>query len=112
MRDILVHDRPIASMNPELRQTPFSAAFRAAREAGADYFMIVSVMENERDISLKGELFVGRTGAPAGNFYTYRTGVDRLRNASRGMVDQLGAALPFRGKLLQRQQAQGLIDKG
>ena len=112
MRDILVHDRSIASVNMELRQTSFSTAFRTAREAGADYFMIVSAMENERDISLKGELFVGRTGAPAGNFYTYRTGVDRLRNASRGLVDQLRAALPFRGKLLQRQQAQGLIDKG
>jgi tetratricopeptide (TPR) repeat protein len=112
IRDILVHDRSIVPMTMQMRQPSFSTAFRAAREAGADYFMIVSAMENERDISLKGELFVGRTGASAGNFYTYRTGVDRLRNASRGMVDQLGAVLPFRGKLLQRQQAQGLIDKG
>jgi len=112
MRDILVHDRSIVPVNLELRQPSFATAFRTAREAGADYFMIVSVMENERDISLKGELFVGRTGAPAGNYFTYRTGVDRLRNASRGMVDQLGAALPFRGTLLQRQQTQGLIDKG
>jgi len=112
IRDILVHDRSIVPMDLELRQPSFSAAFRTAREAGADYFMFVSAMENERDISLKGELFVGRTGAPAGNFFTYRTGVDRLRNASRGMVDQLGAAFPFRGRLLQRQQAQGLIDKG
>ena len=69
-------------------------------------------MENERDISLRGELFVGRTGAAAGNFYTYRTGVDRLRNASRGIAEQLGASLPFRGKLIMRQAAQGLIDKG
>jgi tetratricopeptide (TPR) repeat protein len=112
IRDILVHDRSIVPMNLELRQPSFSQAFRAAREAGADYFMIVSAMENERDISLKGELFVGRTGASAGNFYTYRTGVDRLRGASRGIVDQLAASLPFRGKLLQRQQAQGLLDKG
>jgi hypothetical protein len=74
--------------------------------------MIVSVKENGRDISLTGELFVGRTGAPAGNFYTYRTGVDRLRNASRGIVSQLSAALPFWGKLIQRRQSQGLINKG
>jgi tetratricopeptide (TPR) repeat protein len=112
IRDILVHDRSIVPVNLELRQPSFSTAFRTAREADADYFMIVSAMENERDISLKGELFVGRTGASAGNYFIYRTGVDRLRNASRGMVDQLGAALPFRSTLLQRQQAQGLIDKG
>jgi hypothetical protein len=99
-------------MNLELRQDSFAQAFRTAREANADYFLVISVMENERDVSLKAELFTGRTGSPAGSFYTYRTGVDRLRNASRGIADQLGAALPLRGKLVQRQQAQGLIDKG
>ena len=112
IKEILIHDRSITPINLELRQPSFSAAFRAAREANADYFLVISTLENERDISLKGELFVGRTGVLAGSFYTYRTGVDRLRNASRGIVDQLGAALPFRGRLVHRQQAQGLIDKG
>jgi len=112
IKEILMHDRSIIPMNLELRQPSFSQAFRTAREANADYFLVVSVMENERDISLKGELFVGRTGAAAGSFYTYRTGVDRLRNASRGIADQLGAALPLRGRLVLRKQAQGLIDKG
>ncbi|MDR1859110.1 MAG: tetratricopeptide repeat protein [Treponema sp.] len=112
VREILVHDRSIAPMNLELRQPSFSQAFRTAREAGADYFVVISVMENERDISIRAELFVGRTAASAGNFYTYRTGVDRLRNASRGIVDQVSAALPFRGRLVMRRQAEGLIDKG
>jgi tetratricopeptide (TPR) repeat protein len=112
IRDILIHDRSITPMNLELRQPSFASAFRTAREANADYFLVISAMENERDISLKGELFVGRTGSAAGSFYTYRTGIDRLRNASRGIADQLGAAFPFRARLLQRQQAQGLIDKG
>ena len=112
VREILMHDRAIVPMNLEIRQPSFSQAFRTAREAGADYFMIVSVMENERDISLNAELFVGRTGSPAADFRAFRTGVDRLRNSSRAIVDQLGAALPFRGTLLQRRQSQGLIDKG
>ena len=112
IKEILIHDRSIAPMDLELRQSSFSQAFRTAREAGADYFLVISTMENERDISLKAELFTGRTGAAAGSFYTYRTGVDRLRNASRGIADQLGAALPLRGRLVQRQQSQGLIDKG
>ena len=112
IREILIHDRAITPMAMQLRRSSFSEAFRAAREANADYFLVVSVTENERDISLKGELFVGRTGAPAANFSVFRTGVDRLRNASRNIAEQLGTALPFRGKLLQRRQAQGLIDKG
>jgi hypothetical protein len=112
VRDLLVHDRNIAAPNLDLKQPSFSAAFRTAREAGADYFLIVTVSENERDLSLAGELFVGRTGSPAASFYTYRTGDDRLRNASRGLADQLSAALPFRAELVQRRVSQGLIDKG
>jgi tetratricopeptide (TPR) repeat protein len=112
VRELLTHDRNIAPMNLESRQPSFSQAFRQAREAGADYFLIVSAAENERDISLKGELFTARTGAQAGVFSTYRTGPDRLRNSGRGIVDQLAAALPFRAKLVMRKQAQGLVDKG
>ncbi|MDR2133521.1 MAG: tetratricopeptide repeat protein [Treponema sp.] len=112
MKELLVHDRNIAPMDLELRQPSFSLAFRSAREAGADYFLVVSAAENERDISLRGELFVGRTGSPAGVFSSYRTGQDRLRNAVRGIAEQLAGALPFRGRLLVRRQNQGLIDKG
>jgi tetratricopeptide (TPR) repeat protein len=112
VRELLVHDRNIAPLELELRQPSFSAAYRGAREGGADYFMVITVSENGRDLSLKGELFAGRTGSAVGTFYAYRTGSDRLRNASRSIVDQIAASLPFRGKLIARRQAQGLIDKG
>jgi tetratricopeptide (TPR) repeat protein len=112
VRELFIHERNITALNLELRQPSFSQAFRQAREAGADYFLIVSAAESERDISLKGELFVGRTGAPALTFATFRTGLDRLRNSSRGIVDQLSAALPFRARLIMRKQGQALIDKG
>jgi tetratricopeptide (TPR) repeat protein len=112
IRELLVHDRNITPVNLDLRQATFSQGFRQAREGGADYFMLVSVTENERDISIKAELFVGRTGSPAGTFYAYRTGTDRLRDASRGIVSQLSSAMPLRGRLLIRRQGQALINKG
>ena len=112
IKELLVHDRNINPMNIEQRQTIFSQAFKQAREGGADYFILVSVTESERDISIKAEVFVGRTGSPAGTFYTYRTGVDRLRDASRGIVTQLASAMPIRGRLLIRKQGQALINKG
>jgi len=112
IRELLMHDRNITPMNLDLRQATFSQGFRHAREAGADYFMLVSVTENERDIAIKGELFVGRTGSPAGAFSTYRTGTDRLRDASRGIVSQLSSSMPLRGRLLIRRQGQALINKG
>jgi tetratricopeptide (TPR) repeat protein len=112
IKDILVHERNVKTADLELRQPSFSAAFRSAREGNVDYFLVLSVAENERDISIKGELFVARTGAKAAVFNAFRTGPDRLRNASRGIVDQLSASLPFRAELLGRRSDQGLIDKG
>jgi tetratricopeptide (TPR) repeat protein len=112
LKDILVHDKNIAPMDLELKQASFSQAFREARTVGADYFLVVSVNENKRDVSVKGELFTARTGASVGVFSTYRTGADRLRNASRGLADSLSASLPLRAELLQYKQGQGLIDKG
>ncbi len=112
IKDILSHDRNISPMNLELRQSSYAGAFRTAREAGADYFLIVSVSENDRDISMKGEMFTARTGSAAASFSSYRTGPDRLRNASRNLLDQLNNALPFRAELIKRRSARGLIDKG
>lgn len=111
-RDVLVHDDNIDSVNIEIRQPSFSAAFRSAREAGADYFLIVSATESGRDLSLKGELYVARTGSAAANFSAFRTGENRLRNAVKKIADGLGAALPFRGVLVSRRAGVALIDKG
>jgi tetratricopeptide (TPR) repeat protein len=112
VREILIHQRNIDSMELPLAQPSFSQAFRTAREAGADYFLLVSVSEGDRDISLAGELFVARTGAPAWNYPVFRSGEDRLRNAARGLAEGLAAVLPLRGEILKRRQAQALMDKG
>jgi tetratricopeptide (TPR) repeat protein len=112
VREFITHDRRIRSLALPVEAASFSAAFRAAREAGADYFLVIGITENERDISLTGDLYVARTGSPASSFNVYRTGADRLRNAARNMVEKLGAALPFRGELVRRRASEALIDRG
>jgi tetratricopeptide (TPR) repeat protein len=112
VREILVHNRNIAAAELEIVQPSFSQAFRTAREAGVDYFLVVSVSEGERDLSLRGELFVARTGSAARSYTVFRTGADRLRNAARGLAEDCAASLPLRGELIERRQAQALMDKG
>jgi tetratricopeptide (TPR) repeat protein len=112
IRDLLTHDSNIAPVNIPVEQSGFSNAFRSAREAGADYFLVVSAAESERDLSLRGNLYVARTGSAASEFRAFRTGADRVRNSSRKIVELLGAALPFRSQLIARRAGQGLIDKG
>jgi tetratricopeptide (TPR) repeat protein len=43
IREFLNHDRNISPMNLELRQPSFSQAYRSSREAGADYFLMVTI---------------------------------------------------------------------
>ncbi|MDR3145289.1 MAG: tetratricopeptide repeat protein, partial [Treponema sp.] len=112
VREILIHNRNIAPADLEIVQPSFSQAFRTAREAGVDYFLLISVAEGERDLSLRGELYVARTASAARDYSVFRTGEDRLRNAARGLAEGLSASLPLRGELVERRQAQGLIDKG
>ncbi|MDR2375039.1 MAG: tetratricopeptide repeat protein [Treponema sp.] len=112
VREILIHNRNITPAELEIVQPSFSQAFRTAREAGVDYFLLVSVSEGERDISLQGELFVARTGSAVRSYSVFRTGEDRLRNAARSLAERLDVSLPLRGELVERRQAQGLIDKG
>jgi tetratricopeptide (TPR) repeat protein len=125
IKDILIHDGNISTPDLEVRQQTFSSAFRSAREGTSggprantanspapDYFLIVNVLENERDLAVNAELYVARTGARAGAFSVYRAGVDRLRNAARNIAEQLGKAMPFRAVLLRRAAGEGLIDKG
>jgi tetratricopeptide (TPR) repeat protein len=113
IKDILVHSTNINVQNLELRAASFAAAFRNAREdRNCDYFMIISVGESERDISIKANLYVTRTGAKAAEFFNFRTGQDRLRNASNSIVEQLSTALPFRASLIRREAGSAIIDKG
>jgi tetratricopeptide (TPR) repeat protein len=112
VREILIHNRNLGAAELEIAQPSFSQAFRTAREAGADYFFLVSVSEGERDISLRGELFTARTGASARVYSVFRTGEDRLRNAARGLAEGLSVSLPLRGEVIKRRQAQALMDKG
>jgi tetratricopeptide (TPR) repeat protein len=118
LRDILNHSRKIKVQNYELREASFASAFRVARETGigggekCDYFLLTSVSEHERDLSLKAELFVARTGAKAAEWTVFRAGQDRLRNAALNVTAKMEAALPFRSVLLRRNADRGLIDKG
>lgn len=112
VRDILVHDDDIAVVDIPVEQASFATAFRSAREAGADYFLILETSESERDLALSGGLYVARTGSPAASFGAFRTGNDRLRNAGRTIAQRLSDILPFRARLVVRKAGQALIDKG
>jgi tetratricopeptide (TPR) repeat protein len=87
-------------------------AFRAAREKGCEYFLLLSMEDSERSFSAAADLYLGSTGARVASFAAYRTGNDRIRDSFLKIGSQLASALPARGTLIQRKFDQGLVDLG
>lgn len=96
------------SKNP----TQYAKAFKTSRKAGEDYFGIIKLRENERDIQIILELYVSRTGAKAQTFTVYRSGNDRFSNASRSLVKLISSSLPIVGQVVKRYQNEAIIDIG
>jgi len=90
----------------------YSEAFRASREKGDDYFALVKIRENSRDVQITVDLYVARTGSVAKTFTVFRTGNDRYSNALRRLVQVMTAAIPLRGAVVNRFQADAVIDLG
>ena len=97
--------------NPEY-VSGYTQAFRYARNAGEDYFAIISAEESEREIVLDVKLYSGRTGNEAKSFKVYRTGNDRFSNALLKAAEKIRENFPVRGKILDRKDSLILLDLG
>lgn len=112
MNDILSYNRRFAISAHLDTPSSYMEAFRQARTAGNDYFGIVNLQENERDIQITLELYVGRTGSKAETLTVYRSGNDRFSNAIRRITDMFNQAMPVIGSIAGRSQAEAVIDIG
>jgi tetratricopeptide (TPR) repeat protein len=112
LEDILASSSRAKSMTIGPKADSFASAFKAAREAEADYFALVSLKENERDVEISIDLRVARTGSRAVSFSTYRTGNDRLKNCASRAIELLASSLPPLGELVKRSQDKVLVDLG
>jgi len=97
---------------PESPVGSYSEAFRKSREKGDDYFALVRIRENARDVQITCDLYVARTGSVAEHFTVFRTGNDRYANAIRRLVQIMTQAMPVRGSIVNRFQADSVIDLG
>jgi hypothetical protein len=112
IKDLLSSSSRVDVLPVESAAPTFADAFRRARAASADYFVLLSDKETERDIQITAELRVARTGSPASSFNAYRTGNDRVKNAAARIADLLVASLQPKGSILKRSQDRIFADLG
>ena len=92
--------------------TGFGEAYRRAHAAGEDYFVILSIDEGRRDLSLNGKMYAGRTGTKMREFSFYGTGNQRYSNVLRRFRTAVLEKLPIRGKILDRSGKEVVVDTG
>ncbi len=90
----------------------YGQAYSLARKNNLDYFIMLSVDENEREVSLDAVVYSGRTGTQTTKFSSFRTGNDRFASVLRAFRRDVLDMLPIRGKIIERSVNEILIDLG
>lgn len=112
INDIFAYNRRFAISAHLENTSSYREAFSKTRTDGNDFFGIVHLEENERDIQITLDLYVGRTGSKAKTLTVYRSGNDRFSNAIRRLTHMFNQAMPIVGSIAGRSQAEAIIDIG
>ncbi|MDR3311648.1 MAG: tetratricopeptide repeat protein [Spirochaetaceae bacterium] len=92
--------------------TLYSSAFREARTANLHYFSVLSYEENDRELTLTGTVYSGKTGAEIKKIAVYRTGSNRLSSALLYSANAIRSILPVYGRVIARNSTEVLVDLG
>ncbi|MBQ7158211.1 MAG: hypothetical protein IJS09_02135, partial [Treponema sp.] len=90
----------------------YGEAYRLARTGNMDYFILLTVDESEREVSMDAVLYSARTGVELTRFSTFRTGNDKYASVLRTFRRNLLSLLPVRGKIISRSVNEVLVDIG
>ena len=90
----------------------FGDAYQKARTSGKDYFILSSVDEGARDVTLDYTMFSARTGSKVTEDSLYGTGNNRYSGVFRRFRDDILNHLPIRGKIIDRDGKTLLSDLG
>lgn len=110
--EIIEYNRRFKIQYDNEKAVSYSEAFRKARANNSDYFAILSLDENAREIKLSLDLYVARTGSLAKKFVVFRSGNMRYVKSLLRLSNMLSESMPYIGKILKRNMSQLLIDLG
>ena len=90
----------------------FNDAFLLARQAGVEYFTLVTFREGMRDFAVQVNLYLGRTGRLVQSFTVYKKGTFPVTQGIREAAQTVAAAFPLRGSVVKRQGGDVLVNLG
>ena len=90
----------------------FNDAFLQARQAGLEYFALLTFREGVRDFAVQVNLYLGRTGRLIQSFSAYKKGLQPVTLGIREMAQTSAGAFPLRASILKRQGTDVLVNLG
>lgn len=95
-----------------MKITEMDEAFMLAREQNADFYLVIDMQEDEREVYVSARIYLARTGRLVWHGTVTRTGNERVMDSLIWLENQLYDRLPFHGSLIQRRDNRGLINLG
>lgn len=99
-------------LTDSLQVQGFGDAYQKARSSGKDYFIILSIDEGMRDVTLEYTMYSARTGSKIKEDSLYSTGNLKFSSIFRRFRSDVLNLLPVRGKILNRDGKTLLVDMG
>lgn len=90
----------------------YAEAFRRAREAGSDFFLLVRFQESDRSFASGADLYVSRTGTRIGMISAGTSGNDRVQRTFLRVTNDLEDRIPLIGSIVKKDRNRGLINLG
>ncbi len=109
--ELLAYERVSVTGGPQAVDE-YAEAFRAAREDGSQYFVLVEFVEEERRFTVRAELYLSRTGAELGSVQSRREGNMRVRDALARVAEGISRRVPLIGRLVERDFGRGVVSVG
>ncbi len=90
----------------------FNKAFSSARNADSDYFIILTFEESARTFSVKGDIYLTRSGAYLDYVRIFKTGNNRVSEALIRLSKRIIDLFPVKGTLIVREYDDGIVNLG
>ncbi len=110
--DIFNSEQTVRAITAAQSVSGYAQAFKDARSRSYDFFALIDVLEGERDITVRMDIYSAFTGNKALSLDVYRTGNDRLASVLQKIRDDVRTLMPQKARVIKRRGTTVLIDFG
>lgn len=112
LASLLEREPHIALSDIAVIQDSYASAWRSAREAAANYLIMIEVSETARDFSVDAHIYSASSGSLLHTERVYQTGMDKVWNGTFRISQRIAGLFPAYSRILARKGNQVITGFG